>query len=298
MTFVTPLFYFGQRRLRDYEPSETAKPRDPATHQRYNHPVLTKRAWVALVLLALSAGTASALEQGTSRPRDRATQRLSSPATQQPFDLRLIEPADHAEVVAGSTVPIVWDAGKVPAGVEEWEAFLSVDGGKTYPVRITPHLDAGIHRFNWIVPSLPGADVSILLRFGDEREEVEFPFAGRMHITGRVSREAFRGTTSIRRATEDDHGRTLTEWVEGSRQGLGLRHVVVDDSWLVGDREWKSDRDHDSMPAIGAASKRVDGSMCVSRVRGDGVAGSEREERRPLPTHVAGVLLLTGRLNI
>jgi hypothetical protein len=259
---------------------------------------VTKRVWVACVLLALSAGAASASERETARPRDPETRQLNNPATEQPFDLRLIEPADHAEVVAGSTVPLVWDAGKVPAGVEEWEAFLSVDGGKTYPVRITPHLDAGIHRFNWIVPSLPGADVSILLRFGDEREEVEFPFAGRMHITGSVSRETFRGTASIRSATADDHGRTLTEWVEGSRQGLGLRRVVVDDALLVGDREWKSDRDHDSTPAINTASKRVNGAMCVSRVRGDGIAGSAREERPPLPTRVTGVLLLTGRLNI
>jgi hypothetical protein len=260
---------------------------------------VTKRVWFACVLFALaSAAAVSAAEGETARPRNRETQQLNNPATQRPFDVRLVEPAEHAEVVAGSTVPIAWDARRVPAGVEEWEAFLSVDGGKTYPVRITPHLDAGIHRFNWIVPSLPGADVSILLRFGDEREEAEFPFARRVHITGTVSRETFRGTTSIRSATKDDHGRTLSQWVEGSRQGSNLRHVVVDDTWLVGNHEWNSDRDHDSMPAIGTTSKRVDRAMCASRVSDDGVPGSEREERPPLPDRLTGALLLTGRLNI
>jgi hypothetical protein len=214
------------------------------------------------------------------------------------FDVRLIEPAQRAEVVAGSTVPIAWDAASIPAGVEEWEAFLSVDGGKSYPIRITPHLDASIHRFNWTVPSLPGADVSILLRFGDEREEAEFPFAGRMRITGTIPRATFREPASIRSATKDDHGRTLTEWVEGSRAGADLRRVVVGDSWLVADHEWNKGRDHDSTPAIGTSSKRVDGALRTSDRGADRLAGSQQEKRRPLPLHVAAVLLLTGRLNI
>lgn len=245
-----------------------------------------------------SAGAVSAAEAETARPRDRATQQLSNPGTKRPFNLRLIEPVEHAEVVAGSTVPIAWDAARIPAGVEEWEAFLSVDGGKTYPIRITPHLDASIHRFNWTVPSLPGADISILLRFGDEREEVEFPFAGRMHITGTVPRATFREPASIRSAMQDDHGRTLTEWVEGSRQGADLHQVGVDDSWLVGGHEWNKGRDHDSTPAIGTSSKRIDGALRTSDRGADGLAGSQQETRPPLPPRVAAVLLLTGRLNI
>jgi hypothetical protein len=238
-----------------------------------------KRVWIACALVALaSAGAAS--------------------AGQRAFDVRLVEPANHAEVVAGSSVSIEWDAASIPAGVEEWEAFLSVDGGKTYPIRITPHLDASIRRFNWTVPSLPGADVSILLRFGDEREEVEFPFSGRVRITGAVPRAAFRERASIRSATQDDHGRTLTEWVEGSRQGGDLRQVAVDDSWLIADHEWNKGRDHDSAPAIDTSSKRVDGAMPTSDGGADGLAGSQQEKRRPLPPCVAAVLLLTGRLNI
>lgn len=246
---------------------------------RYNHAVVMKRVWIACALLALaSAGAAS--------------------AGQRAFDVRLIEPAEQAEVMAGSTVPIAWDAASIPAGVEEWEAFLSVDGGKSYPIRITPHLDASIHRFNWTVPSLPGADVSILLRFGDEREEAEFAFAGRVRITGTVPRATFRERASIRSATQDDHGRTLTDWVEGSRVGADLRHVVVDDSWLVADHEWNKGHDHDSAPAIGTSSKRVDIALPTSDRGADGLAGLQQEKCQPLPPGVAAVLLLTGRLNI
>ena len=38
---------------------------------------------------------------------------------------------------------------------EEWEAFLSFDGGATYPVRITPHLDLELRRVRWQVPAIP-----------------------------------------------------------------------------------------------------------------------------------------------
>ncbi|HSY47931.1 MAG TPA: hypothetical protein VLC46_03890 [Thermoanaerobaculia bacterium] len=200
--------------------------------------------------------------------------------------------------MAGSTVPIAWDAESVPAGIEEWEAFLSVDGGKSYPIRITPHLDESIHRFNWIVPSLPGAEVSILLRFGDEREERELPFAGRLRITGIAPRATVDELASPQRATEDDHGRALTEWIEGSREGANLRHVVAHDLWLASDYELKQDRDHDSTLAIGSTSKRVDRAMRASRAHVTGTAGSEREDRLPHPPHAAGVLHLTGRLNI
>jgi len=245
----------------------------------YNPLFVMKRVWLVGLFLAIaSAGAASAAE-GV-------------------FDVRLIEPAEHAEVVAGSTVPIAWDAGSMPPGIDEWEAFLSVDGGNTYPIRITPHLDAGIHRFHWTVPSLPGADVSVLLRFGDERQESEFSFASRARITGTVARQTLREPASARSATEDDHGRTLTAWVEGSREGSDLRQVVVAGSWLVADHEWSKGRDHDSAPAIGTKSKRAEHAMCASRADGVGVAASQQEDRPFLPPYVAEVLLLTGRLNI
>ncbi|HXA19677.1 MAG TPA: hypothetical protein VN380_22020 [Thermoanaerobaculia bacterium] len=237
-----------------------------------------KRVRFGCVLLALiSAGAANAAERA--------------------FGVHLVEPAEHVEVLAGSTVPIGWEAANVPAGIEEWEAFVSIDGGKTYPVRITPHLDAGIHRFNWIVPSLPGADLSILLRFGDEQEEVEFPFARRVRISGTITGETSRARF-LQRGAEDDHGRVLTEWVEGSREGSGVYQVAVDSRWLVSDSEWNEGTDRDTTQAVGISSQRVEDAVGVSHAHADGVAGSRHKERRTLRLRVAGVLLLTGRLNI
>src|ERR1043165_4959627 len=86
--------------------------------------------------------------------------------------IRLVAPRAGATLAAGSTAELEWAPNEPFADlpqVEEWEAFLSVDGGATYPVRITPHLDQDLRRIQFQVPSLPTADARILLRFGDER---------------------------------------------------------------------------------------------------------------------------------
>jgi hypothetical protein len=60
---------------------------------------------------------------------------------------------------------------RLPAGVSEWEAFLSVDGGAHYAVRITPHLDANIRSIRFHVPNVTTRDARILLRVGNEEHE-------------------------------------------------------------------------------------------------------------------------------
>ena len=72
--------------------------------------------------------------------------------------------------------------GSVPDGTEEWEAFLSVDGGLTFPVRITPHLPVVERAFSWVVPPLPTPDARIRLRFGIRGEERELASAQRFAI--------------------------------------------------------------------------------------------------------------------
>jgi hypothetical protein len=242
-----------------------------------------KRVWFAWALLALAfAGRASAA-QGS-------------------FDVRLIEPEEHLDVVAGASIPIVWDAGKAPIGVDEWEAFVSVDGGQTYPIRITPHLSVSIHRFNWVVPSLPGAEVSILLRFGDEHEEREFPFSARMRIAGApplgtFRHEPLRETAFRRSSPEDDHGQQLVDWVDGSRDGADLRHVVVDETWIAEAQARSRQHGTDSAPAIGTNAPRAGYAPGASVARADDGLRS-RTEYPPLSRGGAGLLLLTGRLNI
>src|SRR5258708_1421835 len=64
-------------------------------------------------------------------------------------------------------------------GANEWEAFLSVDGGHYYAIRITPHLDADVRSFVWRVPNVVSRNPRILIRVGDERSEraIELPGA-------------------------------------------------------------------------------------------------------------------------
>src|ERR1700712_2541253 len=88
--------------------------------------------------------------------------------------VELLAPRAGATLAAGSEAELAWTPGagfsRLP-DAEEWEAFLSLDGGATYPVRITPHLDQDLRRVRWQVPPIPAADARLLLRFGDEREE-------------------------------------------------------------------------------------------------------------------------------
>lgn len=151
---------------------------------------------------------------------------------------RLVAPEDRAEITAGSLAAIEWspEAGLAALDhVEEWEAFLSVDGGKTYPLRITPHLDARIRRFVFRVPYLPTREARLLLRFGDERREVEQETPQRFAIAAepgaRPPLEPFVPKTSLSRGerARRHSGTGVLIWVEGSRNGGGLRTVSAVD---------------------------------------------------------------------
>jgi hypothetical protein len=90
--------------------------------------------------------------------------------------LAIVQPSPGAVLRGGEFATIAWSAVH-PFEAEEWEAFLSVDGGRYYSARLTPHLDIHIRAFTFIVPNVSSDDVRLLIRTGDEREEtiVEFP---------------------------------------------------------------------------------------------------------------------------
>ena len=135
--------------------------------------------------------------------------------------LRVLAPAAGAELSGGDLTALEWEA---PAGLgaaEEWEAFLSLDGGVTYPVRLTPHLDLSIRRLLFRVPDLPTRRARLLLRYGDERREREIEAAGVFTIAARSGwREELpvgrvQGLSHGEAARPGDHGVVL--WVEGTR---------------------------------------------------------------------------------
>jgi hypothetical protein len=245
---------------------------------------VVKRAWIVSFLLAIASATGASAAEGA-------------------FDVQLTEPAAQVDLVAGSTVSIAWEATNRPAGVEEWEAFLSINGGQTYPIRLTPHLDVTIQRFTWTVPSLPGAEASILLRFGDERDERRFAFPARMRIKGPIPLDLFRYEAFARKASlssqeEDDHGETLVEWVEGSRDGSGLHQIVAGEPLLVGDHELAASRDQESASVVSRESKRLDPATLQSLGRYIAFSRGPRPNPRISQSHHANILVLSRRLNI
>jgi len=74
-----------------------------------------------------------------------------------------------AVVTAGQSVELRWSA--LPADVEELEIVLSLDGGRTYPVRVSPELDARERGCRWRVPDLPTGHARLMLRMGGEEGE-------------------------------------------------------------------------------------------------------------------------------
>ena len=74
-----------------------------------------------------------------------------------------------AVVTAGQTVVLRWSA--LPADVEELEIVLSLDGGRSYRVRVSPELEAREGEYRWRVPDLPTSCARLMLRAGGEAGE-------------------------------------------------------------------------------------------------------------------------------
>lgn len=157
---------------------------------------------------------------------------LALPAAAAPA-IHLVAPAGGEPLQAGSLAELAWEP-EAPFDrldrIEEWEAFLSLDGGAHYTVRITPHLDRGLRRVLWQVPAAPTRDARLLLRFGDEHRETVFELPQRFTIAGSStprfelapSRVAF---TRGEPALPGEAG--VVAWVEGSRRGGSARPVVA-----------------------------------------------------------------------
>lgn len=144
-----------------------------------------------------------------------------------PPAVELVRPRAGERLTAGSEAIVEWRllGAELDPTIEEWEAFLSLDGGGYYAYRLTPHLDASLRRFTFRVPALASDDARILLRFGDEVREVGVAIPHRFTIRlpafavlGRGRRIPARGEP----ARPGEPG--VVSWVEGSRTGGGLEH--------------------------------------------------------------------------
>ena len=165
--------------------------------------------------------------------------------------VRLVSPQPGATLLAGSEAEVEWAPLGSLDGIEEWEAFLSLDGGRTYPVRITPHLDQDLRRVRWQVPGLPTSDARLLLRLGDEHRETAFELPQRFSIVpSSVLEPVFPLATVAPTAGEPALPGLpgVIAWVEGSRRGGSTRQRVAPERLAV--RSGFSLPDHHSEPAI------------------------------------------------
>jgi hypothetical protein len=138
--------------------------------------------------------------------------------------LRLVEPRQGLTLRGGSQATIEWSATSLPAHAEEWEAFLSLDGGKYYAFRITPHLDLDLRRVTWIVPNVDTKNARLLIRTGDERRETLFEFSTIFSIARDPNAEQV-----VRHLIRFGRGEAAREgdapvvaWADGARNGGGI----------------------------------------------------------------------------
>jgi len=203
---------------------------------------------------------------------------VASPLFGQELRLDAVLHGGHDAVIA---------VGAMPAGAEEWEAFLSVDGGAHYAVRITPHLDASIHSYRFRVPNVAARDARILLRTGDEVHERIVMIPRSFTIDADFARfDRFGDAATEERGEsarfDDDH---VVEWREAGRE---MRHRDADaiDSAGVS---------IDESPEVAAPSSAY-APLAPARLTAHVITGRRtRPTFRPL---TRDTLLLSTRLNV
>lgn len=135
-------------------------------------------------------------------------------------------PHDGQVLRGGAQATVSWSATGLPPFIEEWEAFLSVDGGAYYAYRITPHLDLGQRTFAFEVPNVESDEVRILIRAGDERREIEIE----LPQTFVIEKDDARALATPHLEVEDEErgeparegDRGVIGWVDGDRAGTKL----------------------------------------------------------------------------
>jgi hypothetical protein len=138
--------------------------------------------------------------------------------------VRLASPQAGVTLRGGSLAEVRWTAQSLPEGTEEWEAFLSVDGGRYYAFRITPHLDIDQHRFTFVVPNVDTRDARILIRTGNEIDETHFESPDRFAIVRDADADLVlpRVAKSGRAEAARDGDPSVLFWTDGGRDASGV----------------------------------------------------------------------------
>ncbi len=81
----------------------------------------------------------------------------------------MISPTLGQVLYAGQQVRVEWKSMLPKVRYVAWcemEVWLSLDGGRTFPMCITPILDPKATQFDWTVPNMPTNAAVLDIRFG------------------------------------------------------------------------------------------------------------------------------------
>lgn len=85
---------------------------------------------------------------------------------------RFLQPSRTWRLEAGSTIEVSWAVDPDPS-FEEMELVLSLDGGRSFPLRVTGEISPEVSRILWRVPDLPTLEARLALRAGSDEEPGE-----------------------------------------------------------------------------------------------------------------------------
>lgn len=196
-------------------------------------------------------------------------------------------------VLRGGAFSTIERPAALPANAEEWEAFLSFDGGRYYAVRITPHLDVARRQFTWVVPNVDTRNARILIRAGDERRETLYELPERFAIVrdarAALPRRGIAPAANGEAARAGDPG--VVAWTDGDRSGGALveRSARCDRSRVA------AARSHERGVTSLAAAAAVHVRRPVVAARHD---VTSHIPRAVSPARSTDILLATSRLNI
>ena len=94
----------------------------------------------------------------------------SAPGNQSGYSAQLISPTAGQILYPGQKVRVEWRSQLPPInlGACEAEVWLSLDGGATFTVWISPWIDPKAQYFYWTVPNTPTNRAVLDIRFGCE----------------------------------------------------------------------------------------------------------------------------------
>ena len=93
-------------------------------------------------------------------------------ATRVQAESRFLAPGTGAALESGATVRVAWSLPEArDREPDELELVLSLDGGRSFPVRMTRNLPPGTSSVAWSVPALPTAHAQLALRTGEDGDE-------------------------------------------------------------------------------------------------------------------------------